>query len=126
MTTGKQSPGKDIKTQKSSELHGQGKGVKVPSVQMSKCLRFVLYVTHTTHAPVLKSNMKKVFRLYFRTKLNFSFLFSVLPAAPRGQTPNKSHLGFVTNPEVEHIELQNGKKRRKVLAFPSHRGPKIR
>ncbi|XP_011605241.2 RNA-binding protein 28 isoform X1 [Takifugu rubripes] len=51
---------------------------------------------------------------------------SVQMTAPRGQTPNKSHLGFVTNPEVEHIELQNGKKRRKVLAFPSHRGPKIR
>uniref|UniRef100_H3DKS7 RNA-binding protein 28 n=1 Tax=Tetraodon nigroviridis TaxID=99883 RepID=H3DKS7_TETNG len=46
--------------------------------------------------------------------------------APHNQKQNKSHLGFVTNPEVEHIELQDGKKRRKVLAFPSHRGPKIR
>lgn len=34
--------------------------------------------------------------------------------------------GFQTKPEVEHVDLQNGKKRRKVLAFPSHRGPKIR
>ncbi|KAK5867511.1 hypothetical protein PBY51_011993 [Eleginops maclovinus] len=34
--------------------------------------------------------------------------------------------GFQTKPEVEHMDLQNGKKRKKVLAFPSHRGPKIR
>lgn len=61
MTRGKQNPGKDIKSQKSSELHSQGKGVKDPSVQRSKHLRFALYVTHTTHATVLKSNMKKQF-----------------------------------------------------------------
>ncbi|XP_031723050.1 RNA-binding protein 28 isoform X2 [Anarrhichthys ocellatus] len=36
------------------------------------------------------------------------------------------HLGFQTNPEVEHVDLQNGQKRRKTLNFPSHRGPKIR
>ncbi|XP_077591011.1 RNA-binding protein 28 [Stigmatopora nigra] len=36
------------------------------------------------------------------------------------------HSGFQTKPEVEHVDLENGKKRRKVLAFPSHRGPKIR
>lgn len=61
VTRGKKSPGKDIKTQKSSEPHSQGKGVKDPSVQMSKRLRFALYVTHTTHATVLKSNVKKQF-----------------------------------------------------------------
>ncbi|XP_061679343.1 RNA-binding protein 28 [Syngnathoides biaculeatus] len=41
--------------------------------------------------------------------------------------PNPSrHCGFQTKPEVEHVDLENGKKRRKVLALPSHRGPKIR
>ncbi|KAL6478883.1 hypothetical protein MHYP_G00123160 [Metynnis hypsauchen] len=34
--------------------------------------------------------------------------------------------GFRTTPEVEHVELQDGKKRQKVLPMPSHRGPKIR
>uniref|UniRef100_A0A3B3D9V2 RNA binding motif protein 28 n=1 Tax=Oryzias melastigma TaxID=30732 RepID=A0A3B3D9V2_ORYME len=34
--------------------------------------------------------------------------------------------GFKTKAEVEHVDLQNGKKRRKVLPLPSHRGPKIR
>ncbi|XP_055078704.1 RNA-binding protein 28 [Periophthalmus magnuspinnatus] len=34
--------------------------------------------------------------------------------------------GFQTKPEVEHVDLENGKKRRKVLPMPSHRGPKIR
>uniref|UniRef100_A0A665V1S4 RNA-binding protein 28 n=1 Tax=Echeneis naucrates TaxID=173247 RepID=A0A665V1S4_ECHNA len=34
--------------------------------------------------------------------------------------------GFQTNPEVEHVNLENGKKRKKVLHMPSHRGPKIR
>ncbi|XP_054633033.1 RNA-binding protein 28 [Dunckerocampus dactyliophorus] len=41
------------------------------------------------------------------------------------QRPN-THCGFQTKPEVEHVDLDNGKKRRKVLLFPSHRGPKIR
>ncbi|XP_054475753.1 RNA-binding protein 28 [Anoplopoma fimbria] len=36
------------------------------------------------------------------------------------------YLGFQTKPEVEHVDLQNGKKRKKVLTFPTHRGPKIR
>ncbi|XP_061772769.1 RNA-binding protein 28 [Nerophis ophidion] len=36
------------------------------------------------------------------------------------------HSGFQTKPEVEHVDLENGRKRRKVLALPSHRGPKIR
>lgn len=34
--------------------------------------------------------------------------------------------GFRTKPEVEHVELEDGKKRQKVLPMPSHRGPKIR
>ncbi|KTG43980.1 hypothetical protein cypCar_00010702 [Cyprinus carpio] len=34
--------------------------------------------------------------------------------------------GFITKPEVEHVELKDGKKRPKVLHMPSHRGPKIR
>ncbi|KAK5612118.1 hypothetical protein CRENBAI_026151 [Crenichthys baileyi] len=34
--------------------------------------------------------------------------------------------GFQTKPEVEHIDLKNGKKRKKVLPLPSRRGPKIR
>uniref|UniRef100_A0AAX7TXY9 RNA-binding protein 28 n=1 Tax=Astatotilapia calliptera TaxID=8154 RepID=A0AAX7TXY9_ASTCA len=34
--------------------------------------------------------------------------------------------GFQTTPEVEHVDLQNGKKRKKVLPLPSHQGPKIR
>nr|XP_060632258.1 RNA-binding protein 28 [Anolis sagrei ordinatus] len=34
--------------------------------------------------------------------------------------------GFQTSGMVEQVELPDGKKRRKVLALPSHRGPKIR
>ncbi|XP_067325536.1 RNA-binding protein 28 [Anolis sagrei] len=34
--------------------------------------------------------------------------------------------GFQTRGVVEQVELPDGKKRRKVLALPSHRGPKIR
>lgn len=34
--------------------------------------------------------------------------------------------GFQTKAEVEQVELPDGKKRRKILALPSHRGPKIR
>lgn len=34
--------------------------------------------------------------------------------------------GFKTKPEVEQVELPDGKKRKKVLPLPSHRGPKIR
>lgn len=47
-------------------------------------------------------------------------------AAPYCQKQSRHYFGFQTNPEVEHIDLENGKKRRKVLALPSHRGPKIR
>ncbi|XP_058841839.1 RNA-binding protein 28 isoform X2 [Acipenser ruthenus] len=38
----------------------------------------------------------------------------------------KSWSGFVTKPGVEVEELPSGKKRKKVLPLPSHRGPKIR
>uniref|UniRef100_A0A8C5QRC0 RNA binding motif protein 28 n=1 Tax=Leptobrachium leishanense TaxID=445787 RepID=A0A8C5QRC0_9ANUR len=34
--------------------------------------------------------------------------------------------GFKTKEEVEHQELPDGKKRRKILPLPSHKGPKIR
>uniref|UniRef100_A0A8B9HEA9 RNA binding motif protein 28 n=1 Tax=Astyanax mexicanus TaxID=7994 RepID=A0A8B9HEA9_ASTMX len=34
--------------------------------------------------------------------------------------------GFRTKAEVEHVEMEDGKKRQKVLPMPSHRGPKIR
>uniref|UniRef100_A0A8C1AR05 RNA binding motif protein 28 n=1 Tax=Cyprinus carpio carpio TaxID=630221 RepID=A0A8C1AR05_CYPCA len=38
----------------------------------------------------------------------------------------RQYSGFMTKPEVEHVELKDGKKRPKVLHMPSHRGPKIR
>ncbi|XP_029910201.1 RNA-binding protein 28 isoform X2 [Myripristis murdjan] len=44
----------------------------------------------------------------------------------QNQKSNKHFSGFRTNPEVEHTELEDGKKRKKVLPLPSHRGPKIR
>ncbi|KAG7252167.1 hypothetical protein CRUP_016257, partial [Coryphaenoides rupestris] len=37
----------------------------------------------------------------------------------------KHFSGFQTRPEVEYVELEDGKKKRKILPFPSHRGPKI-
>ncbi|XP_037538776.1 RNA-binding protein 28 isoform X2 [Nematolebias whitei] len=43
-----------------------------------------------------------------------------------GEKQKTKFSGFQTKPEVEHVDLQNGKKRKKVLTFPSHRGPKIR
>ncbi|GCC30743.1 hypothetical protein chiPu_0009197, partial [Chiloscyllium punctatum] len=39
---------------------------------------------------------------------------------------DKQWSGFCTTPEVEEVELANGKKRKKVLPLPSHQGPKIR
>ncbi|XP_067915483.1 RNA-binding protein 28 isoform X2 [Heterodontus francisci] len=39
---------------------------------------------------------------------------------------SKPWSGFCTKPEVEEVELANGKKRKKVLPLPSHQGPKIR
>lgn len=88
MTREKKSPGIDIKTQKSSELHSQGKGVKGPPVQMSKHLRFALYVTHTTHATLLKSNMKKQYLDFTLESNNISvssFLFFQLLLVARHQ-----------------------------------------
>uniref|UniRef100_A0A8C5GYR3 RNA-binding protein 28 n=1 Tax=Gouania willdenowi TaxID=441366 RepID=A0A8C5GYR3_GOUWI len=56
------------------------------------------------------------------------------PSAQRGKKRGfsgvsekpKHNSGFVTKPDVEYIDLENGKKRRKVLPLPSHRGPKNR
>lgn len=45
---------------------------------------------------------------------------------PEGQKQDLRYSGFHTTPDVEHVELQNGKKRKKVLPLPSHQGPKIR
>lgn len=45
---------------------------------------------------------------------------------PEGQKQDLHFSGFQTTPEVEHVDLQNGKKRKKVLPLPSHQGPKIR
>ncbi|KAM9650240.1 RNA-binding protein 28 isoform 2-T2 [Trichechus inunguis] len=45
---------------------------------------------------------------------------------PKGKTGSTSWMGFLTKAEVEQVELPDGKKRRKVLVLPSHRGPKIR
>nr|KAF6419284.1 RNA binding motif protein 28 [Rousettus aegyptiacus] len=44
----------------------------------------------------------------------------------KGKAGSVSWAGFQTKAEVEQVELPDGKKRRKVLALPSHRGPKIR
>ncbi|XP_042352256.1 RNA-binding protein 28 [Plectropomus leopardus] len=44
----------------------------------------------------------------------------------QSQKQDRRFMGFQTNPEVEHVDLENGKKRKKVLPFPSHRGPKNR
>ncbi|XP_069835593.1 RNA-binding protein 28 [Dendropsophus ebraccatus] len=43
-----------------------------------------------------------------------------------GMSAKISWSGFQTKEEIEQEELPDGKKRRKVLALPSHRGPKIR
>uniref|UniRef100_A0A8D2AYH0 RNA-binding protein 28 n=1 Tax=Sciurus vulgaris TaxID=55149 RepID=A0A8D2AYH0_SCIVU len=48
------------------------------------------------------------------------------PPAQKGKSDSTSWTGFQTKAEVEQVELPDGKKRRKVLVLPSHRGPKIR
>nr|KAF6338437.1 RNA binding motif protein 28 [Pipistrellus kuhlii] len=48
------------------------------------------------------------------------------PPEQKGKAGSSSWAGFQTKAEVEQVELPDGKKRRKVLALPSHRGPKIR
>ncbi|KAG8012597.1 RNA-binding protein 28 [Nibea albiflora] len=47
-------------------------------------------------------------------------------APPQHQKQGGRYAGFQTKSEVEHVDLENGKKRRRVLPLPSHRGPKIR
>ncbi|XP_049929386.1 RNA-binding protein 28 isoform X2 [Epinephelus moara] len=47
-------------------------------------------------------------------------------ALSQSQKQGGRHIGFQTKPEVEHVDLENGKKRKKILPFPSHRGPKNR
>ncbi|XP_025785538.1 RNA-binding protein 28 isoform X1 [Puma concolor] len=44
----------------------------------------------------------------------------------KGKVHSTSWTGFQTKAEVEQVELPDGRKRRKVLVLPSHRGPKIR
>ncbi|XP_037692165.1 RNA-binding protein 28 isoform X2 [Choloepus didactylus] len=44
----------------------------------------------------------------------------------KGKMGSTLWTGFQTKAEVEQVELPDGKKRRKVLVLPSHRGPKIR
>uniref|UniRef100_A0A8C7XN36 RNA binding motif protein 28 n=1 Tax=Oryzias sinensis TaxID=183150 RepID=A0A8C7XN36_9TELE len=45
---------------------------------------------------------------------------------PEKQNQHGFYSGFQTKAAVEHVDLKNGKKRKKVLPLPSHRGPKIR
>ncbi|XP_058385382.1 RNA-binding protein 28 [Diceros bicornis minor] len=51
---------------------------------------------------------------------------SKAPLEQKGKAGSISWTGFQTKAEVEQVELPDGKKRRKVLVLPSHRGPKIR
>lgn len=51
---------------------------------------------------------------------------SKAPPGQKGKAGSVSWAGFQTKAEVEQVELPDGKKRRKVLALPSHRGPKVR
>ncbi|XP_067603015.1 RNA-binding protein 28 [Pseudorca crassidens] len=51
---------------------------------------------------------------------------SKAPVEQKEKAGSVSWTGFQTKAEVEHVELSDGKKRRKVLVLPSHRGPKIR
>ncbi|NXK15182.1 RBM28 protein, partial [Herpetotheres cachinnans] len=48
------------------------------------------------------------------------------PAAPGHPVPAVPWSGFRTEAQVERVELPDGTTRKKVLALPSHRGPKIR
>ncbi|XP_054351143.1 RNA-binding protein 28 isoform X1 [Pongo pygmaeus] len=51
---------------------------------------------------------------------------SKVPPEQKGKAGSTSWTGFQTKAEVEQVELPDGKKRKKVLALPSHQGPKIR
>uniref|UniRef100_A0AAY4CYD2 RNA-binding protein 28 n=1 Tax=Denticeps clupeoides TaxID=299321 RepID=A0AAY4CYD2_9TELE len=42
------------------------------------------------------------------------------------ETKGGNYSGFRTKPEAEQVELEDGKRRQKVLPLPSKRGPKIR
>uniref|UniRef100_A0A8B9Z8Q2 RNA binding motif protein 28 n=1 Tax=Buteo japonicus TaxID=224669 RepID=A0A8B9Z8Q2_9AVES len=48
------------------------------------------------------------------------------PAPPGHPAPAMPWSGFRTEAQVERVELPDGTTRKKVLALPSHRGPKIR
>uniref|UniRef100_A0A8C2WX19 RNA-binding protein 28 n=1 Tax=Cyclopterus lumpus TaxID=8103 RepID=A0A8C2WX19_CYCLU len=58
-------------------------------------------------------------------KVHF-WLKTLSPSPVQTQEQRNRYFGFQTKPEFEHVNLENGKKRRKILNFPSHRGPKIR
>ncbi|XP_059964402.1 RNA-binding protein 28 [Mesoplodon densirostris] len=61
-----------------------------------------------------------------KTAQNHMHQQSKAPMEQKEKTGSVSWTGFQTKAEVEHVELSDGKKRRKVLVLPSHRGPKIR
>ncbi|XP_022437559.1 RNA-binding protein 28 isoform X2 [Delphinapterus leucas] len=61
-----------------------------------------------------------------KTAQNHMHQQSKAPMEQKEKAGSVSWTGFQTKAEVEHVELSDGKKRRKVLVLPSHRGPKIR
>ncbi|XP_024619105.1 RNA-binding protein 28 [Neophocaena asiaeorientalis asiaeorientalis] len=61
-----------------------------------------------------------------KTPQNHMHQQSKAPMEQKEKAGSVSWTGFQTKAEVEHVELSDGKKRRKVLVLPSHRGPKIR
>uniref|UniRef100_A0A8C8DMK4 RNA binding motif protein 28 n=1 Tax=Oryzias sinensis TaxID=183150 RepID=A0A8C8DMK4_9TELE len=58
--------------------------------------------------------------------LFFSPVYFYFSGNPEKQNQHGFYSGFQTKAAVEHVDLKNGKKRKKVLPLPSHRGPKIR
>uniref|UniRef100_A0A671Y9R7 RNA binding motif protein 28 n=1 Tax=Sparus aurata TaxID=8175 RepID=A0A671Y9R7_SPAAU len=86
----------------------------------------VIFGPHKVHFLSLQEIGIKVERHLSPRQLYSPFHFFVLSVPPQQQKKDERYSGFMTNPEVEHVDLEHGKKRRKVLAFPSHRGPKIR
>ncbi|KAI5274072.1 Rna-Binding Protein 28 [Manis pentadactyla] len=61
-----------------------------------------------------------------KTSQNHTKAQSKASLEQKGKAGCISWTGFQTKAEVEQVELPDGKKRRKVLVLPSHRGPKIR
>ncbi|KAJ8783022.1 hypothetical protein J1605_009630 [Eschrichtius robustus] len=61
-----------------------------------------------------------------KTAQNHMHQQSKAPTEQEEKAGSVSWTGFQTTAEVEHVELSDGRKRRKVLVLPSHRGPKIR